>query len=54
MSIRDIRVLEAVTKLHESARVVEQDVGQVALSDAIRKCADRLSDLIKSEIHTEK
>ena len=54
MSIRDIRILEAVTKLHEAARVVEQDIGAGNLSDAIRKCADRLTDVVKSEIHGEK
>ncbi len=54
MSIQDIRLLEAVTKLHEAARVVYQDVGDGKLSDDIRKCADRLNDLVKAEIHTEK
>lgn len=51
MSIIDIRVLEAVTKLHEAARVVEQDIGRGTLSNDIRRCADRLSDMIKLETH---
>jgi len=54
MSILDIRVLDAVIKLHEAARVVEQDLGKGALSTEIRHCADRLSDIIKSENHYEK
>jgi hypothetical protein len=54
MSIVDIRVLEAITKLHEAARVVEQDIGQGSLSKDIRRCADRLSDMIKLQTHTEK
>ncbi len=54
MSIVDIRILEAVTKLHEAARVVEQDIGHGTLSKDIRKCADRLSDTIKSKTPYEK
>ena len=54
MSINDIRVLEAITKLHECAAVVEQDIGIGQLSKDIRKCADRLTDLVKAELHTEK
>lgn len=54
MSIQDIRILEAVTKLHDAARIVEQDINKCPLSDDIRKCADRLSDIIKAELHTEK
>ena len=54
MSIRDIRMLEAVTRLHEAARVVAQDLGEGKLSEDIRRCADRLNDLVKAELHTEK
>jgi cell fate (sporulation/competence/biofilm development) regulator YmcA (YheA/YmcA/DUF963 family) len=54
MSIVDIRVLEAVTRLHEAARVVEQDIGQGPLSQDIRRCADQLSDLLKSDVHCGK
>jgi hypothetical protein len=54
MSIVDIRVLEAIIKLHEAARVVEQDIGPGSLSKDIRKCADRLNDMMKLEVHYEK
>lgn len=54
MTIADIRVLEAITKLHEVARVVEQDVGNGPLSNSIRCCADSLNDIIKAKTCTEK
>ena len=54
MSIRDIRLLEAITSLHNVARVVAQDIGDGKLSEDIRKCADRLNDVVKAELHTEK
>lgn len=54
MSIRDVQLIEAVIKMHEVARVVYRDVGDGKLSDDIRNCADRLNDLLKSELHTEK
>jgi hypothetical protein len=54
MSIQDIRVLDAIIKLHEAAKVVEQDVGIGPLSNDIRACADRLNDMIRAELHTEK
>lgn len=38
---------EAVIRLHDVARLVEQQIGQGQLSTDIRKCADRLSDLLK-------
>lgn len=37
----------AVILLHDVARSVEQQVGQGQLSEDIRKCADRLSNLLK-------
>lgn len=37
----------AVIKLHEIARLVEQQVGIGQLSEDIRKCADRLNDVLK-------
>jgi hypothetical protein len=42
MSILDYRVIDAITKLHEAARVVEQDIGIGELSKNIRNCADKL------------
>ncbi len=39
----------AVIKLHEVARLVEQQIGTGQLSEDIRNCADRLSDLLKPE-----
>ena len=38
---------QAVIKLHEVARLVEQQIGTGQLSEDIRACADRLSDLLK-------
>lgn len=52
MSIREVRLIEAVIKMHEAARIIYQDVGDGKLSNDIRDCADRLNDLLK--IHTEK
>ena len=37
----------AVIKLHEIARLVEQQVGIGQLSEDIRSCADRLNDVLK-------
>lgn len=38
---------QAVIKLHDIARLVEQQIGTGQLSEDIRKCADRLSHLLK-------
>lgn len=38
---------QAVVKLHDIARLIEQQVGSGQLSDDIRNCADRLSNLLK-------
>ncbi len=54
MSIVDVRLIDAIIKLHEAARVVEQDIGKGPLSEEIRKCADRLNDMLRAEIHYEK
>lgn len=37
---------EAVIQLHDIARQVEKEIGIGELSRDIRKCADRLSDVI--------
>ena len=42
-----MQVIEQVIKLHDIARIVEQEIGQGQLSEDIRKCADRLSTLVK-------
>jgi hypothetical protein len=41
---------EAIIQLHDVARTVEQQVGHGALSDDIRKCADRLAALVKETL----
>jgi len=41
-----MQVIDQVIKLHDIARVVEQEIGQGQLSEDIRKCADRLSILV--------
>ena len=41
---------DAIIKLHDIARIVEQQIGKGMLSEDIRKCADRLHYLIKIEV----
>ena len=41
---------QAVIKLHEIARLVEQQIGVGRLSEDVRNCADRLSDIFKKEV----
>ena len=43
----DFELEYAVIRLHDIARLIEQNVGVGELSQDIRKCADRLSDLSK-------
>jgi hypothetical protein len=38
---------DAVVQLHYLAGQVEQEIGQGQLSEDIRKCADRLHELVK-------
>ena len=38
---------EAVFELHNIARTIEQEIGIGQLSEDVRKCADRLHDLLK-------
>ena len=40
----------AVIELHNIARAVEQNIGSGQLSEDLRKCADRLHELIKIQI----
>ena len=49
MTIKDIRLLNAVTDLHEVARVVERDLGVGDVSIRIRAAADQLYQVIKGE-----
>jgi hypothetical protein len=37
----------AVAELHNVARTVEREIGTGQLSEDIRKCAERLNDLLK-------
>lgn len=44
----ELKVLdEEVIKLHNIARVIEQHIGTGQLSEDVRNCADRLSDLLR-------
>jgi hypothetical protein len=47
---REDELEDAIVALHDIARIVEQEVGTGKLSKDIRKCADRLNDIIKAEI----
>ena len=43
----DFDIEYLVIRLHDIAREIEQKIGAGALSNDIRSCADRLSDLNK-------
>jgi hypothetical protein len=46
--MNDFRDLDmAVVELHDTARLIERDIGRGSLSEDIRKCANRLQELIK-------
>jgi len=40
----------AVMELHNIARQIEQKIGSGQLSEDVRKCADRLHELIKIQV----
>ena len=40
------QLYDAITRLHDIARVVEQEIGNGQLSEDIRNCADRLQTLL--------
>ena len=42
--MRNIVLVDAVIALHEIARTVAEEIGQVQLHDDIRSCADRLHE----------
>lgn len=44
---------ELVIQLHNIARRIEADIGTGLLSDDVRNCADRLSNLLKKELASE-
>jgi hypothetical protein len=41
---------DIVIQLHDAARAVEKTVGSGELSKDIRRCADRLNELLKSRV----
>jgi hypothetical protein len=43
-------LLDGIIKLHDIARLIEQELGQGNLSDDVRNCADRLNVLLKQEV----
>lgn len=45
---------QSVIKLHDIARLVEQEIGQGQLSMDLRNCADRLAMLIKVDVEEVK
>jgi hypothetical protein len=45
---------DLVIHFHDLSRMIEREIGVGQLSQDIRNCANRLSDLLKSELHTEK
>jgi hypothetical protein len=44
-----VELQQAIIQLHDIARVIEQEIGQGALSEDVRKCGDRLTTLIKEQ-----
>ena len=44
----DFEIEYAIIRLHDIARLVEQQIGIGELSKDIHRCADRLSDLNKA------
>lgn len=45
--MKNDKLQDALIQLHDVARLVESEIGIGALSDDIRKCADRLNVLLK-------
>ena len=44
---------QLVIQLHSIAARIEQNIGVGLLSEDVRKCADRLSDILKKELSSE-
>lgn len=47
---REDQLEDAIVALHDIARVVEHEVGAGKLSKDIRKCADKLNEVLKAEL----
>lgn len=47
-NIMDFELEYAIIRLHDIARLIEEKIGEGALSKDIRACADRLGDLNKA------
>jgi hypothetical protein len=45
-----VELNEAITQLHDIARLIEKEIGQGQLSEDIRQCGDRLTQLIKEVV----
>ena len=45
--MNEYNIKDAVIKLHDVARIIEQEFGSCQLSQDIRRQADRTSDLLK-------
>lgn len=41
----NLDLVDAVIKLHDIARLIEENIGTGQLSEDVRKCADRLHEL---------
>jgi len=40
--MRNMKLVDAVVQLHDIARLIREETDDQVLSDALRKCADRL------------
>ena len=49
----DFEIEYAVIRLHDIARLIEQNIGFGELSQDIRKCADRLSNITNLKVTNE-
>ena len=43
----DNTLKDAVTQLHDIARLIENEIGKGTLAQDVRQCADRLNTLLK-------
>ncbi len=44
---------DLVIKLHDIAQRIEDNIGIGLLSEDVRKCADRLSDILRKDLRDE-
>lgn len=47
--MRNLKLIDAVIELHKIARLVLEETEHVVLSDAIRKCAEKLHECSLAE-----